>query len=197
MAVHLVVARELGVEVARENFNVTGFVHDLRCGVVLGIDPRHRLDNLRRTQERTLFTVHELAQHPVLVLHVEIDPLFFTPRREGGSIKRGRGQWTATAVHVGLVCERLLVDRCRPIEVGRSVPLRALGLLVELVESGAKTFLVVPREHCRAGVDNFVMTLFINSTNQIEDGLHVIDLIATDDRHVRCHDLRGAIERCV
>ena len=43
-----VVAVELRVEVAREDLDVTGFVHDLGRRVVLGVDPRRRRDDLRR-----------------------------------------------------------------------------------------------------------------------------------------------------
>ena len=60
VGVHRVVARELLVEVLGEHLDVAGLVHHLGGGVVLGVDPRDRLDDLGRAQQRTLLAVHEL-----------------------------------------------------------------------------------------------------------------------------------------
>ena len=46
VGVDRVVARQLGVEVLGEDLDVAGLVHHLGGGVVLGVDPRHGLDDL-------------------------------------------------------------------------------------------------------------------------------------------------------
>ncbi len=53
---------DLGAQVAGEDLGVAGLVHRLRGGVVLGVDPRHRLDDLGRRQHGALLAVHELAE---------------------------------------------------------------------------------------------------------------------------------------
>ena len=75
MGVERVVASELGVEVLGEHLHVAGLVHDLGGGVVLGVDPRHGLNDLGRADEGALLAMHELAEAPVLHLHVHLDPL--------------------------------------------------------------------------------------------------------------------------
>ena len=59
---HRVGLAELGVQVAGEDLGVAGLVHRLRGGVVLGVDPRHGLDDLGRGHHRALLAVHELAE---------------------------------------------------------------------------------------------------------------------------------------
>ena len=61
-----VVTRQLRVEVAGEHLDVAGLVHHLRRRVVLGVDPRDGLDDLRGADQRALLAVHELGQRPVL-----------------------------------------------------------------------------------------------------------------------------------
>src|SRR5438552_4566998 len=60
-----IVAIELRVEVAREDFDVTRLVHDLRRRVVLGVDPRCRGDDLGCADQSALLAVEELAHPPV------------------------------------------------------------------------------------------------------------------------------------
>jgi hypothetical protein len=66
VGVDRIVARQLLVEVLGEHLDVPGLVHDLGRRVVLGVDPRHRLDDLCRADERALLAVEELGQRPVL-----------------------------------------------------------------------------------------------------------------------------------
>ena len=68
VGVDRVVPRQLVVEVLGEHLDVAGLVHHLGRGVVLGVDPRHGLDDLGRAQQRALLAVHELRQRPVLAL---------------------------------------------------------------------------------------------------------------------------------
>ena len=70
-----VVAVELRVEVAREHLDVARFVDHLRGRVVLGVDPRHGLDDLRGADERALLAVEELAHPEVERLDRELRPL--------------------------------------------------------------------------------------------------------------------------
>ena len=91
MAIHRVVTRQFGVEIARKYFNVTSFIHYLRRGVVLSVNPWHRFDNLRGAQQSPLLAVHELAQHPVLILHVQRDPFLLAPEIERSSRQVGVG----------------------------------------------------------------------------------------------------------
>ena len=77
-----VVAGQLLVEVAREHLDVAGFVHHLRRRVVLGVDPRHGLDDARGAEQRALLAVEELRERPVLALDAELDPLLVGPLRE-------------------------------------------------------------------------------------------------------------------
>ena len=67
---------ELLAEVAAEHLDVARLVHGLRAGVVLGVDPRHRADELRGDDQRALLAVQELRElerdlavaEPVLLL---------------------------------------------------------------------------------------------------------------------------------
>ena len=141
-----VVTRELLVEVLGEHLDVAGLVHHLRRGVVLGVDPRHGLDDARGAEQRALLAVHELRERPVLALDAELDPLLLGPLLE----RRAR-EVDGVAEEAAVLAARsssatlLLVDVDRPVEVGRDVPLRRLRLLVELDERRAAA-LVVPRE---------------------------------------------------
>ena len=60
VVVDAVLAAELLVEVAGEHLDVARFVHHLRRGVVLRVDPRNGLDDARGAQQRALLAVHEL-----------------------------------------------------------------------------------------------------------------------------------------
>ena len=75
------VAVELLVEVAGEHFDVAGLVHHLRGRVVLRVDPRHGLDDLRGAHQRALLAVEELAEHEVLLVDGELGPLLLAPLR--------------------------------------------------------------------------------------------------------------------
>ncbi len=88
VGVHRVVAGELLVEVLGEDLDVARLVHHLRGGVVLGVDPRHRLDDLGRAEQRPLLAVHELREQPVLVLDAELDELLVVPLLEHGAGQR-------------------------------------------------------------------------------------------------------------
>ena len=136
VGVDRVVARQLVVEVLGEDLDVPGLVHDLGGGVVLGVDPRDRLDDLGRAHERALLAVHELRQRPVLALHAELDPFLVTPARQRGPAHVEAFTEAPVGHGVGHH-ELLLVDLGLPGEVGLAVPLRLLGLLVELLELGA------------------------------------------------------------
>ena len=70
-----VLARHLLVEVLGEHLDVAGLVHHLRRRVVLGVDPRHRLDDPRGAQQRALLAVQELGQQRVLHLDADLGPL--------------------------------------------------------------------------------------------------------------------------
>ena len=104
-------------------------------GVVLGVDPRHGLDDLGGADQRALLAVHELAERPVLALDAELEPLLVAPlleRRAGDGRCRRRSRRSATALAGD---DLLLVDVGVPRQVGLAVPLRRLGLLVELVRA--------------------------------------------------------------
>ena len=73
--VDAVLAAELLVEVPREHLDVAGLVHHLRRRVVLGVDPRHGLDDARGAQQRALLAVHELREQRVLELDADAVPL--------------------------------------------------------------------------------------------------------------------------
>ena len=57
VVVDSVLAAELFVEVAGEHLHVAGFVHHLGGGVVLRVDPRHRLHDACGAEQRALLTV--------------------------------------------------------------------------------------------------------------------------------------------
>jgi hypothetical protein len=47
-----------------EGLDVAALVDHLGAAVELGVEPRHRLGDLRGGEERPLLAVEELAQHP-------------------------------------------------------------------------------------------------------------------------------------
>ena len=73
--VDAVLLAELLVEVAREHLDVARLVHHLRRRVVLGVDPRHGLDDARGAEQRALLAVHELREQRVLQLDADLAPL--------------------------------------------------------------------------------------------------------------------------
>ena len=77
---HRVGLADLGAQVAGEDLGVAGLVHRLRGGVVLGVDPRHRLDDLGRRQHGALLAVHELAEAGLEELDGELRELRLGPR---------------------------------------------------------------------------------------------------------------------
>ena len=185
MRVHRIVTRELLVEVLGEDLDVARLVHDLGRRVVLGVDPRDRLDDLGRAEQRALLAVHELRQQPVLVLDPELQEALVVPLLE-----RGAGQGGGVPLHLGGVGLRvghhdlLLVDLDRPVQVGLRVPLRLLGLLVELVELRLGALFVVPGELGRAVVGHLVVALFVVLADDAHHRLHVVDALAADQLEV-------------
>ena len=135
MRVDRVVPRELLVEVLREHLDVARLVDHLRRGVVLGVDPRHGLDDAGGAQQRALLTVQELREEPVLTLDLQLHPLVLGPvfERRSPQVDRVAEVRDVFAIHVG-ERELFLVDRNRPVEIGRHVPLRGLRLLVQLAQ---------------------------------------------------------------
>ena len=140
-----VVALELGVEVAGEDLDVPGLVHDLRRRVVLRVDPRHGLDDLRRADECPLLAVEELAHPPVEGLDRELRPVLLAPSLQRGALELHEALSEVRDGGLHLDGDGLDVDVDRPVEIGRAVPLRGLGSLVELGEARARA-LVVPGE---------------------------------------------------
>ena len=59
---HRVGLAQLGVQVLGEHLRVARLVHRLGRGVVLGVDPRHGLDDLGGHHHGPLLAVHELAE---------------------------------------------------------------------------------------------------------------------------------------
>jgi hypothetical protein len=84
--------------------------------------------------------------------------------------------------------EGLLVDERVPGQVGRS-PFHwpRLGLLVELVELGTESLLVVPREDRGALVLDGPEAGLILTADEVEDRLEVIDVVSADDVEIRRH----------
>ncbi len=180
MGVDRVVAGQLLVEVLREHLDVPGLVHHLRRRVVLGVDPRNGLDDLRGADERALLAVEELRQRPVLRLHAEREPLGVAPLLE----RRALGVELAAERHIVLqgVGEHdvLLVDVGVPGQVGLRVPLRLLRPLVQLAERGT-TAVVVPREDGVPVRLDEVLDLVHIGVGDGEDRLEVVDFVAAQD----------------
>ena len=186
-----VVTRELLVEVPGEHLDVAGLVHHLRRRVVLRVDPRHGLDDLRGADQRALLAVEELRERPVLALDAELDPLVVGPRLERRALEVEPTRERAVDVRLPRSRAPARPGRpaSRPVEVGGRVPLRRLRLLVQLDERLAR-LLVVPREQ-RVGVRPGSMC-WTSSTS-----LLVIEriasrssmLVAADHLLVRCHGI--------
>jgi hypothetical protein len=121
VGVERVVPVELGVEVLGEHLDVAGLVHHLGRGVVLGVDPRHRLDDLRRADQRTLLAVHELAEGPVVGLDAEVDPLLLAPLLERACRPRRSGE----ALPVGAVLHEVVDEHLLDVDLG--VPGRSVS----------------------------------------------------------------------
>jgi hypothetical protein len=115
--------------------SIRSLVDDLGGGVQLGVVPRDGLDDLGRTQQRTLLSVEELTEGPFAVLDAVVEPLLLTPVANDGAVVQV-GIDTRRDGDLGLVGSDLLldVDVDRPVEVGGGVPLAGLGLLVQLAE---------------------------------------------------------------
>ena len=137
VGVDRVVAVELGVEVLGEDLDVAGLVHHLGGGVVLGVDPRHGLDDLGGADQRALLAVHELAERSSSGTPCRAAVHSLSPQLANGV--------PATSIGIAEAAER---PCCRVAtcswstsishgEVGLAVPLRDLGLLVQLVERRA------------------------------------------------------------
>ena len=167
---------------------MAGLVHDLGGGVVLGVDPRHGLDDLGRAEQRALLAVHELREQPVLVLDPELQEALLVPL-----LQHRAGDESAVPLHlrrVGLGVgddHLLLVDLDRPVQVGLPVPLGLLGLLVELVELGLGALLVVPGELGRAVVGHVVEALDVVVADEAQHGLEVVDVVTPDQLQVGPH----------
>ncbi len=133
VGVDLVAAAHLLVEIAGEHLDVAGLVDDLRGGVQLGVVPRHGLGDLGGAQQRTLLAVEELRQRPLAVLDAERQPLLLAPVADHGVVVEvgvdAGGDADLVARH-----DLFEVDFDRPVEVGGSVPLSGLGLLVQLAK---------------------------------------------------------------
>ena len=124
------VVRQLLGEVLGVDLDVAGLVHHLGRRVVLGVDPRHRLHDLGRADERALLAVHELAQHPAL----PAAPRSYHSSSESfsnGVPTRSSAMVVFMRV-VGVTGDGPRVDVDAPVDVGGDVPLRRLGLLVQL-----------------------------------------------------------------
>ena len=125
--VHRPLPLELVGEVAAEDLDVARLVHGLRAGVVLGVDPRHRADELRGDDERALLAVEELRElegdlavtEVVLLLRGEA-----LVGREAVQRIQMLGQDAVLGIDVGV-----------PFQLRRPVPLIALGLLVEVAQA--------------------------------------------------------------
>jgi hypothetical protein len=84
VGVDRVVARRAWCRGTGEHLDVAGLVHDLGRGVVLGVDPRDRLDDLGGAEQSALLAVHELAEGPVLLSRPSSHPLGVSPHFSNG-----------------------------------------------------------------------------------------------------------------
>ena len=186
--VHRVTTVELFVEIPGEGLDVAGLVDGLLSGVVLGVDPRNGLDDFGGAQQCALLTVHELAEAPLGRLETELTPFLVAPR-----VERRIGILHVGRIHLEfeLEVERLVgVNLDRPVEIGGGVPLAGLGFLVELVELGPLTLVVVPGED-GVGVVLHEMDQLIGIVVRLRD-LHdaidvvgVVEVVALGDGHDR------------
>ena len=171
-----IAGRHLLVEIAPEHLDVTRLVDHLRRRVVLGVDPRHGLDDARGTQQRALLAVEELARAVREVLHRVLHELLLAPLRDR---RAGFVDERAHVLHAPVVLRELDggafgIDVGRPVEVGRAVPLRGLRLLVELVERGPLALGVVPRERRVEAECDGVQERVVVGVDLRQDGLEVV-----------------------
>ncbi len=125
--VHRPLPLELVGEVAAEDLDVARLVHGLRAGVVLGVDPRHRADELRGDDEGALLAVEELRELEGDLAVTEVVLLLRGEALVGRvAVQRIQllGQDAVLGIDVGV-----------PLELRRPVPLIALGLLVEVAQA--------------------------------------------------------------
>ena len=181
MGVDRVGLLELLVEVPGEHLDVAGLVHHLGGGVVLGVDPRHGLDDLGGAQQRALLAVEELALGPHVGLDGVLQPLLLAPllERRAGEVHAHGGEVLA-AGDPDLAGDPLGVDLGVPRQVGGAVPLAGLGLLVQLDE-GRTGALVVPGEQGVGVVLDRVDDLVDVGVGHGEDGVEVVDVLAAED----------------
>ena len=118
--VHRVVAVELRVEVPGEHLDVAGLVHHLRRRVVLGVDPRDGLDDLRGADERALLAVEELAHPPVERLDRELRPLALGPRLQRRAVELDETlaevRDRAPAISLATASTSTSIDQSRSVE---------------------------------------------------------------------------------
>ena len=79
--VHAVREAELLGQVAVVDLDVARLVEHLARGVELGLGPRHRLDDLRRREQRALLAVQELREHEAV--HVDLERRCSRPGESG------------------------------------------------------------------------------------------------------------------
>ena len=150
---HRVRLAQLGVQVLGEHLGVAGLVHRLRRRVVLGVDPRHGLDDLGRGHHGALLAVHELAQLGLEALDAQRRQLLVAPvlDRRSVDLAGGRGELHERRA---LVDQTFGVDVGVPVELGDAVPLRAHGLVVERDELAAGPVVVPQEDAVRVVVDD-------------------------------------------
>ena len=113
----------LVVQVTGQHLRVARFVHDLRRHEEFGVDAGHEVRDLAADHERELFAVHELADPPRGEVAVEFEAALVVqsvPILRAVDVDQPVGQNPAVRVAAGL-----------PVDVGRGVPLVALGLFVQ------------------------------------------------------------------
>ena len=176
---HRVGVAQLGAEILGEHLGVPRLVHGLCGRVVLGVDPRHGLDDLRRRHHGPLLAVHELRQVRLEELDAELEVLLLGPggQRRAGQRAGDPGDGEQRAVLLGH--EPLRIDVRRPVEVGDAVPLRPHGLVVEGDELAAVPLVVPQEQPLRVVVDD------------LDGRLHV-----TPARYPRCHRRGPGHRRC-
>jgi hypothetical protein len=134
--------------------------------------------------------VEELRQRPVLALDAEGDPLLIAPLLER-STRDVEADRMAALRRGRLDDQFLLLDIGVPREVGLAVPLGVLGLFVELVQLRLGTLLVVLSEDRVALRRDDMATVRLLGTDDGENGLQVVDVLAADDvlgaAHLCCH----------
>ena len=189
-----VVTVELGVQVASEHLDVARLVHHLRRRVVLRIDPRGGDHDLAGAQQGALLAVEELAHPPVEGLHLELQPFLVAPVLDRGPFDVGHALLKEVDRAGHLSRDLLDVNVDGPIEVGGTVPLRRLRLLVQLGEALSGTA-VVPGEDgvtpCGSRVEVGAEIPGIIS----DDRLDVVDVFAAQELVGRRFTHRANISR--